>query len=251
MDTTRKRSDGAGDMTEHEQFSEEVSCDTGTRARALEIHRRLLGIYGDQRSDPTMDNDPVAMLINTILSQNTNDRNRDIAYQRLRGRFATWEAVRDAPAEEVISAISPAGLAPTKGPHIQDALKAITEHEGTISLEFLRTWSLEEARAWLLSLNGVGPKTAAIVLLFSMGRPAFPVDTHVHRVTRRLGLIPDRTSREKAHELLEQLLPEELYYAGHLNIIEHGRTVCQARRPQCEVCALQDLCCYYLGTRST
>ncbi len=251
MDSASQRRYGAWDMNQPERDIEQVRCGTGTREKALEIHRRLLAIYGEQRPDPTMDNDPVAMLVNTILSQNTNDRNRDIAYQQLRQRFQTWEAVRDAPIADVIREIAPAGLAPTKGPHIQDALRAITEHEGTISLEFLRTWPLEEAKAWLLSLNGVGPKTASIVLLFSMGRPAFPVDTHVHRVTRRLGLIPNKTSREKAHKLLEQLLPEELYYTGHLNFIEHGRTVCQARRPRCEICNLTDLCCYFLQMSNT
>lgn len=251
MDTTCLHRDGARDMNQPEQDIVQVDCGTGTQEKALEVHRRLLAVYGDQRPDPTTDSDPVAMLVNTILSQNTNDRNRDIAYQQLRKRFQTWEAVRDAPAADVIRAIAPAGLAPTKGPYIQDALRVITEREGTISLEFLRSWPLEEAKAWLLSLNGVGPKTAAIVLLFSMGRPAFPVDTHVHRVTRRLGLIPDKTSREKAHELLEQLLPETLYYTGHLNIIEHGRTICQARKPRCEDCNLQDLCCYYLQIGST
>ncbi|MCU0522209.1 MAG: endonuclease III, partial [Anaerolineae bacterium] len=184
-------------------------------------------------------------LVNTILSQNTNDHNRDIAYHRLRNRFPTWEAVRDAPTADVIEAISPAGLAPTKGPRVQNALRTITEQQGQISLEFLRGLPLEAARAWLLGLDGVGPKTAAIVLLFAMGRPAFPVDTHVHRVTRRLGLIPPGTSREQAHLLLEQLLPTELFYVYHLNIIEHGRTVCVARRPRCEICTLQQLCCYY------
>jgi endonuclease-3 len=184
-------------------------------------------------------------LVNTILSQNTNDRNRDVAFQRLRKRFPTWEAVRDAVLDDVIDAIRPAGLAPTKGPHIQGALRQITEERGVLSLDFLNEMPLEEARKWLLGLNGVGPKTAAIVLLFSLGRPAFPVDTHVHRITRRLGLIPEKTSREKAHTLLEALVPVELYWNFHLNVIAHGRQVCHARNPKCAVCTLQNRCDYF------
>ncbi len=214
--------------------------------KALEVHRRLVKAYGDKRRDAGNESDPVATLVNTILSQNTNDHNRDIAYQRLRERFPSWEEVRDAPEAQIAEAVTPAGLAPTKAPRIQKALQKITESQGKISLDFLYDMPLEQARSWLLDLDGVGPKTAAIVLLFAMGRPAFPVDTHVHRVTRRLGLIPPQTSREKAHALLEELLPEELYYVFHLNLIEHGRTLCKARNPQCEACPLSDLCCYYL-----
>ena len=142
----------------------------------------------------------------------------------------------------MIEAIRPAGLAPSKGPRIQAALRHITEERGELSLAFLQALPLEEARAWLTALHGVGPKTAAIVLLFSLGRPAFPVDTHIHRVTRRLGLIPATTTREKAHELLEHLVPPELYYPFHIQLIEHGRAVCLARRPHCERCVLQELC---------
>jgi endonuclease III len=207
------------------------------------IHQKLRARYGD----PTQhgDNEPLATLVNTILSQNTNDRNRDLAFAALRAQFPTWEAVRDAPAGAVIDAIRPAGLAPTKGPNIQAALRQISVERGELSLEFLKTWPLEEARRWLTHLNGVGPKTAAIVLLFALERPAFPVDTHVHRVTKRLGLIPPGTSREKAHILLENLIPEALYYPVHLNLIEHGRQTCHARRPACEVCPLQNRCVYY------
>ena len=213
------------------------------REEVLVIHHRLREIYGDQPQHP--DGDPLSALVNTILSQNTNDRNRDIAFTRLRAQFSTWEVVRDALPEMVIEAIRPAGLAPTKGPHIQAALQQITEERGELSLAFLETLSLEEARQWLLNLNGVGPKTAAIVLLFALGRPAFPVDTHIHRVTRRLGLIPQTTSREKAHVLLEALVPPELYWTFHLNVIAHGRQVCHARKPRCEVCPLQSHCAYY------
>ncbi len=144
----------------------------------------------------------------------------------------------------VIDAIRPAGLANQKGPHIQEALRTITRERGELSLDFLADWPVDRAKAWLSSIKGVGPKTAAIVLLFGLDRPAFPVDTHVHRVTRRLGLIGP-VSREKAHDDLEKLVPPESYYAFHLNLIRHGRQVCASRRPNCQVCTLRDLCCYY------
>ena len=213
----------------------------------MEIHRKLRDLYGDPPYRP--DGDPLAALVNTILSQNTNDRNRDIAFAALRAQFPTWEAVRDAPADAIIGAIRPAGLAPTKGPNIQAALRQVTAERGELSLDFLETLPLEEARQWLVKLNGVGPKTAAIVLLFALGRPAFPVDTHVHRVTRRLGLIPQNTSREKAHILLEALVPPELYWTLHLNLIAHGRQVCHARQPACDECPLQTQCAYYQASR--
>ncbi|MBN1259385.1 MAG: endonuclease III [Anaerolineae bacterium] len=211
--------------------------------KALEIHDRLQQVYGEHSW--RQDTDPLSELVNTILSQNTNDLNRDQAFAQLREKFPTWEAVRDAPVADLIEAIRPAGLAPSKGPRIKAALERITEEVGALSLDFLRDLPLEEARSWLLSLDGVGPKTAAIVLLFSLGRPAFPVDTHIHRVTRRLGLIPAGASREKAHKLLEDLLPPAYYYPFHIEIITHGRQICAARAPRCEVCPLRELCHAY------
>jgi endonuclease III len=217
------------------------------RDMALKVHARLIEVYGERTEE--RESDPVGTLVNTILSQNTNDNNRDIAYQQLRNHLPTWEEVRDASEEEVITLIRPAGLAPTKGPRIQEALRAITEKQGEINLDFLREKPLDEARGWLLDLNGVGPKTAAIVLLFAMDRPAFPVDTHVHRVSRRLGLIPQSASREQAHDLMEALIPPDLYYTFHLNLIEHGRKTCIARSPRCVECVLPDLCSYYQDQR--
>ncbi len=206
------------------------------------IHRILKEEYGDRKRHPHLE--PIGELVSTILSQNTNDVNRDRAYAQLRERFPTWEAVRDADLAEVQEAIRPAGLASSKGPAIQRALRQISETQGQINLDFLAEMPLDEAKKWLTSLNGVGPKTAAIVLLFSFNRPAFPVDTHVHRVSRRLGLIGPKVSREKAHDILEALLPPETYYAFHLNLIEHGRQVCHARQPRCESCPLLVLCDY-------
>ena len=213
-------------------------------ARALHTHGALLAEYGDRPWEPS---DPVETLVSTFLSQNTNDVNRDRAFERLRLRFPTWEQVRDARLAELIEAVRPAGLGPTKAPRIQEALRRISDKRGAPSLEFLRDLPLEEARAWLLSIPGVGPKTAAIVLLFAFGRPAFPVDTHIHRVARRLGLIAPETTREQAHERLERLLPPEIYYAFHINLITHGREVCHAGRPECARCVLRDVCEYYGG----
>ena len=216
----------------------------GLPEKTIEVHRRLLEGYGEPTWRPHMD--AVSELVSTILSQNTNDVNRDVAFDRLRSQLPTWEQVRDADTEAVIEAVRPAGLANQKGPRIQEALRFITQERGELDLDFLAEWPVEEAKDWLCSMNGVGPKTAAIVLLFSLGRPAFPVDTHVHRLTKRLGLIGPKASREKAHVELEQLVPEEAYYPFHLNLIRHGRRVCSSRKPRCEECSLRDLCEYYL-----
>ena len=216
--------------------------DTPLQARALAIYHRLLEVYAlPEWRDPLPALDE---LVSTILSQNTNDRNRDVAFNALRARFATWEQVRDADPGAVIEAIRPAGLANQKGPRIQEALRFITRERGALSLDFLAEWPVSHARDWLSSIHGVGPKTAAIVLLFCFGMPAFPVDTHIHRVTRRLGLIEPKVSREQAHDRLASLLDPADYYSFHLNVIRHGRQVCASRAPRCEVCTLRDLCDY-------
>ena len=207
---------------------------------ALKIHTRLLKFYGE----PTWRNPlpPLDELISTILSQNTNDANRDRAFESLRKQFASWESVREAGTEAVVAAIRPAGLANQKGPRIQQVLRQITTERGSLDLNFLRDLPLEEARGWLMKFKGVGPKTAAIVLLFSFGRPAFPVDTHIYRVTGRLGLRPERMTVEEAHPYLEKLFPPESYHAAHLNIIRLGREICAARKPDCPACPLRDFC---------
>ena len=210
--------------------------------RALKVHETLLKAFGE----PTWRNPlpPVDELVSTILSQNTNDTNRDRAFNALRAKFATWESVRDANAEEVVAAIRPAGLANQKGPRIQQVLRQITEERGGLDLSFLKDLHIEEARAWLTKFNGVGPKTAAIVLCFSLGRPAFPVDTHIYRVSGRIGLRPDKMTVEQAHPHLEDLFPPETYYAAHLNLIRLGREICSARKPNCAVCPIRKLCNY-------
>jgi endonuclease-3 len=208
--------------------------------RARRIHETLLQAYGQPIWREELP--PVDELVSTILSQSTTDTNRDRAFFALRSQFVTWEAVRDAPEAEVVAAIRPAGLANQKGPRIQAVLRAITEERGALNLDFLRDLPVDEARAWLTKFKGVGPKTAAIVLLFSLGRPAFPVDTHVHRVTGRLGLRPEKMSADDCHIYFEGLLPADTFYAAHLNLIRHGREVCQARKPACERCVLLALC---------
>jgi endonuclease-3 len=211
--------------------------------RALAVHKRLLDFYGLPKWRNPLP--PVDELVSTILSQNTNDTNRDVAFTALKARFPTWEAVRDAPRRSVIAAIRSAGLFNQKAPRIQTALRSITKARGELSLEFLRDLSTEEAHTWLTQFKGVGPKTAAIVLQFSLDKPAFPVDTHIYRVTGRIGLRPAKMNVEKAHAYFENLFPPETYYAAHLNIIRLGREICAARKPKCPECPLQDLCDYY------
>lgn len=188
--------------------------------------------------------DPLDELISTILSQNTNDRNRDAAFNQLRRKFPTWEAVRDAEPGSVIEAIRTAGLANQKGPRIQAILKKITIEHGSLHLTFLRQWQPQEVRDWLMKLNGVGPKTAAIVMVFSLGMPAFPVDTHIYRVSGRIGLRPAGMTVEQAHAHLAELFPPQAYGEVHLNLIRLGREICHPRRPQCHRCPLQSRCYY-------
>ena len=220
---------------------------TDLNQRALEIHKTLLTAFGEpiwRNPLPAIDE-----LVSTILSQNTNDVNRDRAFDALRANLPTWEAVRDAEEKDVVDAIRPAGLANQKGPRIQQVLKEITKERGALDLQFLADMPLEEARTWLTKFNGVGPKTAAIVLCFSLGRPAFPVDTHVYRVTGRLGLRPEKMTVEQAHPHLEAVFPPETYYAAHLNIIRLGREVCNARKPLCPQCPVKHLCEYTEKTK--
>lgn len=209
------------------------------RRKAARIHEMLTRAYGIPRWTKL---DGVSELVATILSQNTNDGNRDLAYSRLRARFPNWEAVRDAQTEAVIDAIRPAGLANQKGPRIQAALRTITDARGRLDLDFLADMPVDEARAWLTALHGIGPKTAAIILLFCYDRPAFPVDTHVHRVTGRLGLRPQTASADATHTLMEALCPPGAEGPFHLNLIRHGRETCAARKPRCEACVLRTEC---------
>ena len=181
---------------------------------------------------------PIDELVVTVLSQNTNDRNRDVAYGRLRARFSSWADVRDAPVEEVEEAIRPGGLAPTKAVRIKQILGALGEDD----LSWLEKAPLPEARDYLCELPGVGRKTAACVLLFSYGRPDVPVDTHVYRVGTRLGLWPEKTSFERAHDEMLRLVAPEDAYEVHVLLIRHGRRTCTARKPDCPRCPLLRMC---------
>jgi len=217
------------------------------KIRALKIHAALLQAFGEpiwRNPLPAIDE-----LVSTILSQNTNDVNRDRGFNALRAKLPTWEAVRDADVKDVIEAIRPAGLANQKGPRIQQVLRAITAERGSLDLNFLAGLPIEEARSWLTKFNGVGPKTAAIVLCFSLNMPAFPVDTHIYRVSGRTGLRPDKMTVEQAHPFLESIFPPETYYAAHLNLIRLGREVCGARKPNCPQCPINQLCEYKEKTK--
>ncbi|MHC1740287.1 MAG: endonuclease III [Anaerolineaceae bacterium] len=221
---------------------------TSLQAKAQLVIERLLIFYGI----PTW-RDPLPALdelVSTILSQNTNDRNRDLAFNRLRMQFPTWEEVRDAPITEVIEAIRIAGLGNQKGPRIQNVLREITQEQGRLDIDFLKDLPLEEARSWLLHFKGVGRKTAAIVLQFSLGRPAFPVDTHIYRVSRRLGIRPASLNLEQTHDFLEAAISPADYYAAHLNLIRLGREICHARNPDCSRCPLAESCDDYQSRKS-
>jgi endonuclease-3 len=208
------------------------------RRRLRTITDRLANEYGRPKLRPHRA--PIDELVLTVLSQNTNDRNRDVAYFRLRERFPTWDAVAEAPVEEIEDAIRPGGLAPTKSVRIKQILDAI----GDDDLLWLEDAPLDEARAYLCALPGVGRKTAACVLLFSFGRPDVPVDTHVYRVGGRLGLWPPKLPLVKAHDELARLVGDdgEFAYEAHVLLIRHGRRTCVAREPRCPDCPLRRIC---------
>ena len=207
-------------------------------ARVRRIRDRLRAVYGRPVAPPH--GHGLDELILTVLSQNTNDRNRDVAYARLRDRFSSWAEVRDAPVEELEEAIRPGGLAPTKAVRIKQILGAVGEDD----LAWLEEAPLEEAREYLCDLPGVGRKTAACVLLFSYGRPDVPVDTHVYRVGTRLGLWPEGTPLERAHDIMLKLVDPEDAYEIHVLLIRHGRRTCTARNPDCPACPLKRMCPY-------
>ncbi|MFH1609894.1 MAG: endonuclease III [Candidatus Bipolaricaulota bacterium] len=205
----------------------------------LEVARRLRARFGPLREGPG--GDPLDLLVRTILSQNTSDRNRDRAYTALRRRFPTWEEVLVAPEEEVAEAIQGAGLHRQRAARLKAVLRRLRDERGTLSLDFLDDRPDEGAAAWLLSLPGVGKKTAYVVLLFGFDRPFFPVDTHIARASRRLGLIQ---GNEDPHDTLSPLVPTGEERDLHLHLIRLGREVCRARRPRCPDCPLLTLCPY-------
>jgi endonuclease-3 len=213
------------------------------KAKYPPVAALLRETYGELVWEQTQD--AMDELVSCILSQNTSDTNRDRGFFALKAQYPTWQAVADAPTEELIATIRMAGLANQKAPRIQKVLQTIQAERGAYDIEFLRDMTVDEARAWLVALDGIGPKTAAIVLCFSFNRPAFPVDTHIHRVGMRIGFLPDKISADKAHPVMEAIVPGDDHYQFHIQLIRHGRTICKARNPLCSKCPLTQYCDYY------
>ena len=205
--------------------------------RVASIRERLRGLYGVPVIAPH--GDPLGELILTVLSQSTNDRNRDVAFLRLRKRFASWEEVRAAPVDEVEEAIRPGGISKVKSQRIHDILEAIGD---PLDLEWMRDAPLEQSQQYLCALPGVGRKTAACVLCFSFGLPDVPVDTHVSRVATRLGLLRPGAPFEELHDEMIALTPPDAALEFHMNLLRHGRRTCHARSPQCATCGPRRLC---------
>jgi len=222
---------------------------TKLRERTIRrVDELLARRYGGRTVHP---GDPLDGLIRTILSQNTTDKTSLPAFERLKARFSRWEQALAATPSEIADAIHEAGLAPTKSRRIHDLLAQLKAEHGKLSLSHVCGMERGEAERYLSSFKGVGPKTVAIVLLFDCGMPFFPVDTHVHRVTTRLGWLPEGTTPEQAHDLLTEWIPGDLHVQLHLNLVQHGRETCHARRPACPKCPLRRLCQYYSTARET
>jgi endonuclease III len=215
---------------------------TAGGVRLPAILRKLNRSYGSPRWNPT--HEPLGELVATILSQNTSDINSDRAYAALVAAYPTWEEVLRASPDDVAGVIRSGGLATLKSRRIQEILHAVKARHGRLNLDFLMDMPMPAARAFLGGFSGVGPKTIACVLLFACGHPAFPVDTHIYRVTTRLGLLPKGCTAERAHTVLEPLIPPAQVYSAHVNLIRHGRTICKARQPECRRCCVRTLCPY-------
>lgn len=211
------------------------------------VIQNLRAVYGVPKLERGLD--PLDVLIETILSQSTTNANSGRTFENLKRKFPTWEAARRARASSIESAIKLGGLAKQKSVRIKQLLSDIHRRRGSLDLSFLKTCPLDEAREFLSSFKGVGPKTVACTLLFACHRPVFPIDVHIFRIARRLALIPERCSDEEAHRLMEELLPAARYYEVHINLIRHGRKVCRPRAPLCEQCCLVDYCQYYRSYR--
>lgn len=211
--------------------------------KARSVSSLLTSAYGRKRA--ARGGDPLDVLIETILSQNTSDINSGRAFDSLKRKYTSWEELLEDRPEEVANVIRSGGLAEIKAKRILGALSLLISERGELDLDFLSHMTVEEAEHWLTSIEGVGPKTAAIVLLFSLGMPAFPVDTHVFRVCKRLGLVAEGVSRENAQKELGLLIAPKEYYNMHLNLIEHGRKLCKPRNPRCGMCAVSRFCLHY------
>jgi endonuclease-3 len=206
------------------------------------VTQNLEATYGVPINDSRYD--PLDELILTILSQSTTDINSRRAFESLKKRFPDWESVRRARPSSIAAAIKSGGLANAKSVVIKNALNRIKSRRGELDLSFLQTAPVEEAKEFLTSLKGVGPKTAACVLLFSLNREVFPMDTHILRIAKRLGLIPENCRDEEAHELMEKFTPSKKHYSLHINLIRHGRQICRPKNPKCGKCSLIEHCKY-------
>ncbi|HIF13459.1 MAG TPA: endonuclease III [Dehalococcoidia bacterium] len=230
-------------MTPSRLTADSLSALRGTARRdalAGEAMTRLDPMYGPIVWAPRFN--ALEELIFTVLTQHTSDINAEVAYKSLRKIFPTWMDVIEAGPAEIAEAIKHGGLANQKAPRIREILRIILERTGRLELEFLASMPLEQARAWLISLPGVGKKTTGIVLNFALGMPAMPVDTHIYRVARRLGLIGLKTNVDKAHDIMEIQIPPDEIFRYHTLLITHGRQVCKAQRPLCGECPMADLC---------
>jgi endonuclease III len=240
-------------MTDHKPFDRKKGMPTSIipTLHLARVYEKLIDTYGEPQNEP--DNDPLGGLIGTILSQHTSDINSGRAYQQLVAAFPTWESVRDAATDKIAEAIKCGGLATIKSVRIQDVLHTLTEQQQEqgetktlaeyLSDELARR-TTEEALRYLRTLPGVGPKTAACVLMFHLDRPAFPIDTHVWRTARRLGLIGPKVSADLAHTLFAKVTPPEWVYPLHVNLIRHGRQICHAQKPECDKCPLYGECAF-------
>jgi endonuclease-3 len=199
-------------------------------------------MFSAMPEDELATGEPLDGLILTLLSQNTNDRNRDMAYNALRARFPTWRGAAESSADEIARLIRPAGLGDTKSSRMMEILRKISEDFGEYSLVKMYGMTQGEVKSYLSALPGIGPKTVACVMAFDLGMPSFPVDTHVARISRRLGWVAEKAAPEKIQDFLEATVPPEYHRWGHLGMIEHGRRTCRARRPDCAVCAVKDVC---------
>ena len=204
------------------------------------IIEKLSAIYGEFEQTPRYN--ALDELIFTVLTQHTSDLNAERAFIQLRKTIPTWEEVMVADQQLIADAIYHAGMSNQKSKRIKDILADILERNGELEIDFLREYSLDEARAWLMDLPGVGPKTAAVVMSFALGMPAFPVDTHIHRLSKRLGFIDEKTTADAAHPIMESIVRPDLRFQLHMQLITHGRQICKARRPLCGECPLSADC---------
>jgi len=216
--------------------------------RIVRICELLNTAYGIQEFSPH--NPPLDELVLTILSQNTTAANCHQAFASLRERFPTWDDVRIADEGEIARAIHSGGLSRIKSVRIKNILQEIHKTQGNLDLSWFEKTESKTISSYLLRFDGIGPKTAACVMLFSLGRPVLPVDTHIFRVSKRLGLIGARISAEKAHEMLQAIVPNELIYSFHINMVLHGRQVCNSRMPLCGICILKEECDYFAQLRA-